>query len=134
LAGLVPGDLFVQTLILVFFVSLLMFLVKKYYLYTVLTFVVGANTLMFLLGVFEYINPGMIKGRVEYLPDVGLLLGLTVVAGLMAWVGQYLANKIDQRMAEKNYGQLTAVTVASLVGLVPVAVYGAWLGQQIRSA
>lgn len=133
LAALVPGGFFTQTLVLVLFVSIMMLLVQKYYLYPVLTFVVGANTLMFLLGVFEYIYPGMIKGRVEYVPGIGLLLGLTLVVGLIGWVGQYLAIKIKQRMSETHYRQLTAVTVASLLGLVPVIIYAAWLGEQIRS-
>lgn len=116
-------------------VFILMWLLDDDSLGAVSVFIVGISSLMFLLHVIDDINPGMIQGRVELIPDgwnlFCLLLSVFVASLLGKWSSLSLTAYIDRYYSGK--GKLLFIPVSGLFGLIPLFVYGMWLGEQIRS-
>jgi len=100
------------------------------------TLVLGGIALVFVLGILENNYPGQIQTRVNLLPGFWFTVGLLVLGAVMAWigtmVGALLATAID--MTTEGVGQLVMFPVAAVFGFVPVFLYGAWLGLQLRGA
>jgi len=90
--------------------------------------------LMFVIGILDSMNPGIVKGRVDFVPGFWFSAGLLVVGGVMSWVGMMVAALIATalEMAEEGIGQLLMFPIGAIFGFIPVFMYGAWLGAQVR--
>jgi hypothetical protein len=89
---------------------------------------------MFVLGILDSVNPGIVKGRVDFIPGFWFSVGLLVIGGVMSWVGMMVAALIATglEMAEEGIGQLLMFPIGAIFGFVPVFMYGAWLGSQVK--
>lgn len=98
------------------------------------TLVLGGITLVVVLGILDSANPGTVIGRVDFVPGFWFSVGLVVIGGIMSWVGimaaAIIVTVID--MAEEGLGQLIIAPIAAIFGFIPVFMYGAWLGAQVR--
>jgi len=97
------------------------------------TLVLGGIALTFVLGMLESIYPGIVKGRVDFIPSFWFSVGLIVIGGIASWVGLMVAALIATglEMAEEGIGQLLMIPVGAIFGFIPVFMYGAWLGAQV---
>ena len=101
------------------------------------TLVLGGLALVFVLGILESINPGIVKGRVDFIPSFWFSVGLLVIGGLMSWVGMMVAAllvttiEMSIKMTE-GLGQMIMVPIAAIFGFIPLFMYGAWLGAQVK--
>ena len=99
------------------------------------TLVLGAIALMFVLGIVDSINPGIVKGRVDFIPSFWFSVGLIVMGGIMSWVGMMVAALIVtgiEMATEEGLGQLIMFPIGAIFGFIPVFMYGAWLGAQVK--
>ena len=98
------------------------------------TLVLGGITLMFVLGIIESIEPGSVIDHVDFFPGFWFTAGLIVIGGIMSWVGIMVAALALTvlEMADEALGQLIMFTIAAIFGFIPVFMYGAWLGAQVR--
>ena len=98
------------------------------------TLVLGGIALVFVLGILDSVSPGIVRGRVDFVPGLWFSVGLLVVGGVMSWVGMMVAAFIATalEMTEEGIGQLLMFPVGAIFGFIPVFMYGAWLGAQIR--
>ena len=99
------------------------------------TLVLGAIALMFVLGIVDSINPGIVKGRVDFIPSFWFSVGLIVMGGIMSWVGMMVAALIVtgiEMATEEGLGQLIMFPIGAIFGFIPVCMYGAWLGAQVK--
>ena len=94
------------------------------------TAVLGSLALAFVLAMIEKANPGVVTGRVVLWPGFWFFLGLVVVGGVMAWVGMLLAALLSTAL---GVGQLLLFPVGAVFGFIPVFMYGAYLGAQLRA-
>ena len=134
LIGLAPAAFFKLIGVLVIAVIALAFLPFLGQLHSLQTLVLGGIALTFVLGILDSVDPGIVKGRVDLVPSFWFSVGLIIIGGVMSWIGTMvvaaIATAID--MAEDGLGQLMMMPVAGIFGFVPVFIYGAWLGAQVR--
>jgi len=98
------------------------------------TLVLGGIALMFGIGMLDSINPGTIKCRVDFIPGFWFSTGLIVIGGIMSWVGMMVATIVVTGidLVEEGCSQLIMVPIAAIFGFIPVFIYGAWIGAQVR--
>lgn len=98
------------------------------------TFVLGGIALTFVLGLLEAINPGWFLGHIEFIPDFWFVVGLLVIGGLISWIGTLVASVVASpiEMVGEGLGALFVMPIAAIFGFVPMFIYGAWLGAQVR--
>ena len=98
------------------------------------TLILGGIALVFVIGLMGSINPDIVKGGIDYIPGFWFLVGLLIVGGIVSWIGMmvtaFLLTVID--MDEQSVGALIMPLIGAIFGFIPVFMYGAWLGAQIR--
>jgi hypothetical protein len=102
------------------------------------TAVLGSLALAFVLAMIEKANPGIATGRVALWPGFWFFLGLVVVGSVMAWLGILLAALLSTAFEIaveplEGVGQLLMIPVGAVFGFIPVFMYGAYLGAQLRA-
>ncbi len=134
LITIAPGTFFKLVSVLIVTSIVLAFIPLLGQLQSLQTLVLGGIALMFVLGTLDSIIPGTIKGRVDFIPDFWFSAGLIVIGGIMSWVGIMVAALIVTgiEMVYEGFGQLIMFPIAAIFGFIPVFMYGAWLGAQVR--
>ena len=76
----------------------------------------------------------MASKRVDLIPGFWFSVGLLVIGGLMSWIGLMVSALVAAafEQASEGLGQLLMFPVAAIFGFVPVFIYGAWLGAQLK--
>ena len=79
-------------------------------------------------------SPGVLRGHVEFIPDFWFVVGLLCVGGLMSLIGGLAAAAVGTviEMVSEGLGTLLAFPAAAIFGFIPLFIYGAWLGAQVR--
>lgn len=100
------------------------------------TLVLGAFGLALVLGIIDSANPGFVSKRVHFWPGFWFTFGLLILGGILAWVGRLVAAALATAVesAAEGFGQLFMFPIAAVFGFIPVFMYGAWLGAQLRGA
>ncbi len=129
-----PGAFFKLVGVLVVAAIVLAFIPILGQLNSLQTLVLGGIALMFVLGILDSVNPGIVRGRVDFVPGFWFSVGLLVIGGVMSWVGMMVAALIATalEMAEEGIGHLLMFPIGAIFGFIPVFMYGAWLGAQVR--
>lgn len=98
------------------------------------TLVLGAFCLWQVLGIIDTAYPGLISKRVHFWPGFWFAFGLLVIGSILAWVGTLVAAAMATAVdiAAPGFGQLLVFPIAAIFGFIPVFIYGAWLGEQLR--
>lgn len=98
------------------------------------TLLLGALTLAFVLTLLESAIPGAASLKVRFWPGFWFLIGLLVVGVLMSWVGLMVSALLATAFENVTGGlaQLFIYPLAAIFGFIPVFMYGAWLGAQLR--
>lgn len=98
------------------------------------TLILGGLCLLFILGIL--FEPELIWSRMNLVPSFWFVVGIIVVGTIMSWlgmiVGVFLLAGLER--VSEDTGQLVVFPVAAIFGFIPVFIYGAWLGAQLRGA
>jgi len=134
LITMAPGAFFKLVGVLVVAAIILAFIPILGQLRSLQTLVLGGIALMFVLGILDSVNPGIVKGRVDFIPGFWFSVGLIVIGGIMSWVGMVVAALAVTalELAQEGIGQIVMFPIAAIFGFIPVFMYGAWLGAQVR--
>ncbi len=99
------------------------------------TLVLGGITLVIVLnGILDSISPGIVKDRVDFIPGFWFSTSLIVLGYVLSGVGMIVGTIIGSvfAMGKKNIGELIVIPISEIFGFVPVFMYGAWIGAQVR--
>lgn len=134
LIAMAPGTFFKLIGVLIVTAIALAFVPILGRLQSLQTLVLGGIALMFVLGILDSVNPGIVKGRVDFIPGFWFSVGLIVIGGIMSWVGMLVAALAVTalELAQEGIGQIVMFPIAAIFGFIPLFMYGAWLGAQIR--
>ena len=134
LIAMVPGAFFKLIGVLIVAAVVLAFVPILGQLQSLQTLVLGGIALMFVLGILDSVNPGIVKERVDFIPGFWFSVGLIVIGGIMSWVGMMVAALAVTalELAQEGIGQIVMFPIAAIFGFIPVFMYGAWLGAQVR--
>ncbi len=106
----------------------------------------GGTALIFLLsdmsilGILDSANlslwtaPSIVKGRVDFVPSFWFSIGLIVISGIMFGIGAMASILFESLVGETNilYELEIIPAMAAMFSFMPVFIYGAWLGAQVR--
>ncbi|MDD9227573.1 hypothetical protein ACSZOL_05310 [Aeromonas hydrophila] len=99
------------------------------------TLVLGGIALLFVLKIFGSLYPEVDLGKLDLLPGFWFTSGLLIIGGLMAWVGTLAASILATVGSRNSEGtsMLLMFPVAAIFGFIPLFIYGAWIGNQLRN-
>lgn len=99
------------------------------------TLLLGSLALVLVVGIIKMANPTLAAKSVHFWPGLWFAVGLLIISGVMAWLGimlaALLATAIESKTGE-GIGQLLVFPVAAIFGFIPLFIYGAWLGAQLK--
>ena len=104
------------------------------------TLVLGGIALVFVLKIIQASIPELANVKIDPIPGFWFTVGLLTVGAIMPWVGimvaalAALAALAVTAIGEKaeGVGQLLMFPIAAIFGFIPVFIYGAWLGGQLK--
>ena len=98
------------------------------------TVILGGMALVFVSELIVSYNPGIVRGRIDYIPDFWVAVGILVIGGIMSWIGMMVTALLTTavRANEQGVGGIIMPFVGAVFGFIPIFIYGAWLGAQIR--
>ena len=128
-----PGTFFKMVGLLVVAAVLLAFVPILGRMNSLNTLILGGIALVFVLELIASINPGIVRGRIDYIPGFWFVVGILVVGGIMSWIGMMVTVLLTAaiRVDEQGVGGIIMPFVGAVFGFIPVFIYGAWLGAQI---
>ena len=132
--AMAPGAFFKLVGVLVIASIALAFMPILGQLQSLQTLVLGGTALIFVLGIFDSVSPGVVMELVDFLPGFWFSVGLIVIGGIMSWIGMMVAafTVTALELAQDGIGQIIMLPVSAIFGFIPVFMYGAWLGAQVR--
>jgi hypothetical protein len=99
------------------------------------TLLIGIFTLAIVVGVIAANNPELATKHIVFLPGGWFVFGFLVIGLVMVWLGSMLAGLLLAVIGARieGNGELLVSAIAATFGFLPVFIYGAWLGAQIRA-
>lgn len=100
------------------------------------TLLLGSLALVLVIGMIKMVNPTLAAKSVHFWPGFWFTAGLLIIGAVMAWFGVMLAALLATAIEAKTgegIGQLLVFPVAAIFGFIPLFMYGAWLGAQLRA-
>lgn len=97
--------------------------------------VYGVIILAFYLDAFHSVDHRIpSSGQVSLIPDFWFSVGLIVIGGIMSFIGMMAAGlaAVPLERAREGIGKTIALPIVFTFGFIPVFMYGAWLGAQLR--
>jgi hypothetical protein len=135
MAATVPGSflfLLVKLLVATIVLSFIPFIGQ---LNAVHTTVIGGIVLILIIGIAASANPNLAAHNLKLWPGFWFAVGLLIVGAAMAWLGALAASVFGMAIDAKfnGLGQAVAVPLVATFGFVPLFIYAAWLGNQLRA-
>lgn len=98
------------------------------------TLVLGGIALLFVLKIFESLYPEVVLDKLELIPGFWFTAGLIIIGGVIAWVGTLVASFLATVVGRDSEGvsMLIMFPVTAVFGFIPLFMYGAWIGNQLR--
>ena len=98
------------------------------------TLILGGLALVSVLGIIESAYPGSVSSRVQLWPGFWFVAGLLVIGAIAAWFGMLVAAGVSAALQNATQGlaQVMIFPLAAVFGFIPLFMYGAWLGAQLR--
>jgi hypothetical protein len=98
------------------------------------TLLLGGLALFLVVAMIGVDNPALASKAIHFWPGFWFFVGLLVIGSVMAWLGLIVAaltiTFIEKRA--EGIGQLLVFPIAAVFGFIPLFIYGAWIGAQIR--
>jgi len=95
----------------------------------------GGTVLALLIHEIQRAYPGLSIGRVELIPGFFTIIGFVIASAISSWIGILVAAAAVTHIfkGREEIGQLIMIPLGSVVGFIPIAMYGAWIALQVRS-
>lgn len=131
-----PGLFLKLAGVLILFAILLAFIPFLGQLQSLQTLVLGGIALLFVLNIAKTSIPEFANVKIDFIPGFWFTVGLLMVGVAMSWVGTMVAAVAITVIGKKaeGVGQMIMFPIAAIFGFIPVFIYGAWLGSQLRYA
>lgn len=99
------------------------------------TLVLGGIALVFVLHILRSVNPDFVSDKLDIIPGFWFTVGLLIIGALVTFVGFIVATFLASVMGGGNAegtGSILIASVVAMFGFIPVFMYGAWIGNQLR--
>lgn len=99
-------------------------------------FIMGGTVLVFLTLGNHKVHPELGIRNIELIPGWLTIIGLVISAAISSWLGLLAAGAVVTLIFrdKEDIAQLIMMPLGSVVGFIPVAMYGAWIALQIQAA
>lgn len=99
------------------------------------TLLLGSFALALVISILSLFSPAVAAKTVHFWPGFLFMAGLLILGALMAWLGLMVAAMLSTIVETlfKGLGQILLIPIAAVFGFIPLFIYGAWLGAQLRA-
>lgn len=99
-------------------------------------FVMGGAVLVFLTSAMGHARPELGIQNVELIPGWPMIIGLVLAGGLASMLGLLASTAVAVLVFRDNepIKQWVMATLGSVFGLIPIAMYAAWIALQIQAS
>ena len=97
-------------------------------------FIMGGVVVAFLTLIIDKMNPDLGIKNIQILPGFLTIIGFVIISGIVSWLGT-LASAAVVTLLFRDRGdisQIIMMPLGSVFGFVPVFIYAAWIGLQIK--
>ena len=94
------------------------------------TLVLGGVALVFCLHLIGTQIPGGLRDDIQFIPNFWFAVELLAIGGFMSLIGILLAVMVVSYVGQG--GELYVIPFAAILGFIPMFMYGAWLGAQVK--
>jgi len=97
-------------------------------------FIMGGVVVVFLTIIIDRSNPGLGIRNIEIIPGFFTIIGFFIVYGVAACVGMLASTAAVTLLLKdrEDLGQLVLGALGQVFGFIPIFIYGAWIGLQIK--
>lgn len=97
-------------------------------------FIMGGAVIVFLTLAMHKVNPELGIRNIDIIPGWFTIIGIVIISGITSWLG-ILASAAVVTLLFRNkeeISEMIMMPLASVFGFIPVFIYGAWIGLQIK--
>lgn len=97
-------------------------------------FIMGGAVLVFLTLAIHEVHPELGIRNIELIPGWLTIIGIVIVSGISSWLGILATAAIVTVLFRDKEGisQLIMMPLGSVFGFIPIFIYAAWIGLQIK--
>ncbi len=97
-------------------------------------FIMGGAVLVFLTLAIHKVHPELGIRNIELIPGWLTIIGIVIVSGVSSWLGILAAAAIVTVLFrdKEEISQLIMMPLGSVFGFIPIFIYAAWIGLQIK--
>ena len=97
-------------------------------------FIMGGVVVAFLTLIFDKMNPELGIRNIQIFPGFLTIIGFVIISGIVAWLGTLASAAVVTLLLREreDISQLVMIPLGSVFGFVPVFIYAAWIGLQIK--
>lgn len=101
---------------------------------SIIMFIMGGAVMVFIAMVLHNINPELGIRNIDIVPGFLTIIGIVIVSGVTSWIGMLAsAGVVTLLLRDKEeISQLIMIPLGSVFGFIPIFIYGAWIGLQIK--
>lgn len=99
-----------------------------------IAFIMGVAVMVFITMVVHSINPELGIRNVDIIPGFLTSIGIVIVSVITSWIGCLVSAVVVTLLVRNKEGisQLIMITLGSILGFIPIFIYGAWIALQIK--
>jgi hypothetical protein len=97
-------------------------------------FIMGGVVVAFLTLIIAKTNPELGIRNIQIVPGFLTIIGFVIVSGIVAWIGMLASAAVVTLLlrGREDISQFVMIPLGSVFGFVPVFIYAAWIGLQIK--
>jgi hypothetical protein len=97
-------------------------------------FIMGGVVVAFLTLAIHKMNPELGINNMVIIPGFFTIIGIVLVSGIASWLGMLASAAVVTLLfrGKEDISQIIMVPLGSVFGFIPVFIYAAWIGLQIK--
>lgn len=97
-------------------------------------FIMGGVVVAFLTLIIHKINPELGIRNIQIIPGFLTIIGFVIVSAIVSWLGMLASAAVVTLLFRdrEDISQLVMMPLGSVFGFIPVFIYAAWIGLQIK--
>ena len=100
----------------------------------VATFLPGILSIAFAANDLNLIAPSLLPKTITYIPNLWISIGYGILFGLAIWIEVIVAGIVVSLIKNPSItiGEVVHHGIGTIIGFIPILIYGAWMGNQFR--
>lgn len=94
----------------------------------------GSTCLIYVIKILHLIEPNFEISRLSFFPGYIYVIGFLIISGIASYLAMIVSAFIlASSKTLENFSEIISIPVGAAFGFIPVFIYGAWIGIQIKN-